>query len=67
MELIRHATILNISTKNSTDIFYKKMAFQKGETYLCLGFTGMEDGIVLVDEEGRVFELAYEEDEFEIN
>jgi hypothetical protein len=67
MQTFHHATILSISTNNSTDIFYKKMKFEKGQTYLCLGFTGMQDGIVLVDDDGRIFELAYDEEDFDID
>lgn len=64
---LSHFTIVKISEKNNTTIFYKKFVFNQGKSYLCLGFTGMQDGIVLVDEEGRVAELAYHEDEFAIN
>ena len=43
------------------------MQFRAYTDYLCLGFTGMQDGIVLVDDNGRVFELEYDEDSFSIN
>lgn len=64
---LSHFTIVKISEKNSTTIFYNDFDFHQGYSYLCLGFTGMQDSIVLVDEKGRVAELAYHEDEFAIN
>lgn len=35
-----------------------------GQSYLALGFVGMQDGIVLVDSEGAVVTLPYDEDSF---
>jgi hypothetical protein len=47
-------------------ILANETGLQAGGTYLALGFLGMQDCIVLVDDEGKVVTLPYDEDSFEI-
>lgn len=64
---IKKAIIKTISFFNEEHIKQHNMGFKQGQEYLCLGFTEKEEGIVLVNGKGCVFELEYEKENFKLN
>jgi hypothetical protein len=47
-------------------VLANETSIQAGGTYVALGFLGMQDCIVIVDDEGKAVTLPYDEDSFKI-
>lgn len=47
-------------------ILHAEPSVQPGGSYVALGFLGMKDAIVIVDNEGKVITLPYDEDSFSL-